>query len=139
MLIYKAKGNTTDKTMIICPGGGLVFSAFEKEDTRVAEKLSENGITAVVLKYRLTPHSNVSIPGKEKIILKYASDDALYAIAHLRKNSKNMVLILIRLDLWDFQQEECTMETAYRAEKKTYQNLCPYLPLDDCCRGSRGS
>ena len=47
----------------------------EKEGTRVAEKLSENGITAVVLKYRLTP-SNVSIPGKEKIILKYASDDA---------------------------------------------------------------
>ena len=55
ILIYKAKGeNTTDKTMIVCPGGGLVFSAFEKEGTRVAEKLSENGYkTAAIGKWHL--------------------------------------------------------------------------------------
>lgn len=29
--LYKAKGNSiTDKAMIICPGGGLFFSAYEK-------------------------------------------------------------------------------------------------------------
>ncbi len=131
MLIYKAKGeNTTDKTMIVCPGGGLVFSAFEKEGTRVAEKLSENGITAVVLKYRLTPHSNVSIPGKEKIILKYASDDALYAIAHLRKNSKKYGINPDKIGLMGFSAGGAvTMETAYRAEKKNLPNfIAPIYP-----------
>ena len=131
MLIYKAKGeNITDKTMIVCPGGGLVFSAFEKEGARVAEILSENGITAVVLKYRLTPHSNVSIPGKEKIILKYASDDALYTIRHLRKNSKKYGINPDKIGLMGFSAGGAvTMETAYRAEKKNLPNfIAPIYP-----------
>ena len=54
MYFYKAKGeNITDKVMIICPGGGLFFSAYEKEGTLLAEKLSNNGINAIVLKYTL--------------------------------------------------------------------------------------
>tara|TARA_B110000967_G_C18575205_1_gene406886 strand:+ start:164 stop:487 length:324 start_codon:yes stop_codon:yes gene_type:complete len=37
--IYRAKGNSiTDKAMIICPGGGLFFSAYEKEGVKLAKK-----------------------------------------------------------------------------------------------------
>jgi hypothetical protein len=36
--LYKAKGNSmTDKAMIICPGGGLFFSAYEKEGVKLAK------------------------------------------------------------------------------------------------------
>ena len=37
MDIYRAKGNSiTDKAMIICPGGGLFFSAYDKEGVNVS-------------------------------------------------------------------------------------------------------
>lgn len=38
--------------MIVCPGGGYGYVVMDKEGTEVAEWLSSNGITAVVLKYR---------------------------------------------------------------------------------------
>ena len=54
--LYKAKGDIkTNKAMIICPGGGLYFLAYEKEGTVLAKKLASKGITAVVLKYRTYP------------------------------------------------------------------------------------
>jgi len=56
MDIYRAKGNSiTDKAMIICPGGGLFFSAYDKEGVKLAKKLSLNGITSIVLNYRTYP------------------------------------------------------------------------------------
>ena len=48
MVLYRAKGDSkTDKAMIICPGGGLFYSAYEKEGIKLAEKLSLNGITSI--------------------------------------------------------------------------------------------
>ena len=35
--------------MIICPGGALLFSAYEKEGVKLAKKLALNGITAISL------------------------------------------------------------------------------------------
>ena len=46
MHLYKAKGDSiSDKAMIICPGGALLFSAYEKEGVKLAKKLALNGIT----------------------------------------------------------------------------------------------
>lgn len=39
--------------VIICPGGGYQYLAFDKEGTRVATRLATWGVTAFVLKYRL--------------------------------------------------------------------------------------
>jgi len=41
------------KAIVVCPGGGYVRTAFEKEGTRVAERLLRDSITVFVLKYRL--------------------------------------------------------------------------------------
>lgn len=41
------------KAIIVCPGGGYARTAFEKEGTRVAERLLRDSITVFVLKYRL--------------------------------------------------------------------------------------
>ncbi len=38
--------------MLVCPGGGYGYVVMDKEGTEIAEWLSSNGITAIVLKYR---------------------------------------------------------------------------------------
>lgn len=42
--------------MLVCPGGGYGYVVMDKEGTEIAEWLSINGITAIVLKYR-TPQN----------------------------------------------------------------------------------
>jgi acetyl esterase/lipase len=39
--------------MIVCPGGGYSYVSFDKEGTEIAAWLNANGITALVLKYRV--------------------------------------------------------------------------------------
>ncbi|WP_420602344.1 alpha/beta hydrolase [Flagellimonas sp.] len=53
LTVYKAKGENSGKAVIIIPGGGYGLVAMHHEGYDVAEKLSSQGITAAVLKYRL--------------------------------------------------------------------------------------
>ncbi|MGF7140654.1 alpha/beta hydrolase [Roseimarinus sediminis] len=55
LTIYRAKveDNVKVPAVIICPGGGYTNLSILKEGHRVAEYLAENGITGIVLKYRL--------------------------------------------------------------------------------------
>jgi acetyl esterase/lipase len=48
-------GTGTGTGVVIAPGGGLHFLAFENEGSRVAEQLAERGIAAFVLHYRTAP------------------------------------------------------------------------------------
>ncbi|KAA6324992.1 Acetylxylan esterase [termite gut metagenome] len=55
--IYPAdKTKNTGITVLICPGGGYVQLAMKHEGSDFAEWLAENGITGVVLKYRMPNH-----------------------------------------------------------------------------------
>lgn len=49
---YIAKNNTNGGCVIICPGGGYVQLAIDKEGKAPAEAFNENNITAFVLQYR---------------------------------------------------------------------------------------
>lgn len=53
LTVYKAKGNNLGKAVVIIPGGGYELVAMYHEGYDVAEKLSAQGITAAVLKYRI--------------------------------------------------------------------------------------
>src|SRR6476646_7789119 len=48
-----AKRNANGQAVIICPGGGYAYLAYNWEGTDVAKLLNAKGITAIVLKYRL--------------------------------------------------------------------------------------
>lgn len=79
--IYSPKNKTTDAAVIICPGGGYGILAYDHEGTEIAEWFNKNGMTAVVLKYRLPEREsfdNVSIRPLQ---------DAQTAIRYVRKNA----------------------------------------------------
>ena len=53
LTVYKAKGNNTGSSVVIIPGGGYAAVAIHHEGHDLAKVLSDQGITAAVLKYRL--------------------------------------------------------------------------------------
>ncbi|MDO5569870.1 MAG: alpha/beta hydrolase [Bacteroidales bacterium] len=75
--IFKAKGENTGAALLICPGGGYVYEAYTHEGTLIAQWLADNGITGIVLKYRL-PNGHKQIP----------LDDVEQAMRLIRKNSE---------------------------------------------------
>lgn len=55
--VYHAKGgNRSAAAVVICPGGGYRILADSHEGVDVAKWLSENGITGVILRYRMFPY-----------------------------------------------------------------------------------
>ncbi|MDE6860277.1 MAG: alpha/beta hydrolase [Duncaniella sp.] len=66
----------TGMAVVVCPGGGYTHLSMENEGKHVAEWLAANGITGIVLKYRL-PHGNHLIP----------ADDAREAIRYVRRHA----------------------------------------------------
>ena len=147
MYVYRAQGNSvTDKAMIICPGGGLFFSAYEKEGVKLAKKLSLNGITAIVLKYRTYPRKGSVIDwagslwnkpqmaiDSAKIILPYSSKDALTAIEVMRTKAKKYNIDSNKIGLMGFSAGGAvTMETAYTSTTKNQPNfIAPIYPWMD--------
>lgn len=105
------KSIATGTAVIVAPGGGFRYLAWEKEGTKVAEWLQQHGITAFVLKYRLCFMGNTDeefvtyyreylksfgkqISDKNKsnispdsLVRKMAHSDALQAIKYVRQNA----------------------------------------------------
>ncbi len=80
LYVFKAdESKKTDKTIVICPGGGYACLCMSYEGYEMAEWLSSQGITAAVLKYRM-PNGNKEVP----------LEDAVEAIRILKKNAKEL-------------------------------------------------
>lgn len=147
MDLFRAKGNfKTDKAMIICPGGGLFYSAYEKEGTKLAIKLALNGITAIVLKYRTYPRKGSVIKWSQtlwnkpeiaidsaKIILPFSSKDALNAIEAIRNEATKYGINPNEIGLMGFSAGGAvTMEAAYTATSINQPNfIAPIYPWMD--------
>ena len=153
MDLYKAQGNSiTDKTMIICPGGGLFFSAYEKEGVKLAKKLASNGITAIVMKYRTYPRKGSVIDwagtlwdkpqmaiDSAKIILPYSTKDALTAIELMREKAAKYNINPNKIGLMGFSAGGAvTMEAAYTSISKNQPNfIAPIYPWMDIVEGQK--
>jgi pectinesterase len=84
------------QAVIICPGGGYAYGSFSKEGTLVAEQLSQQGITAFVLKYRL-PDDSLQ-PDKSLAPLQ----DAQQAIRFVRASAATYKLDPSRIGIMGF-------------------------------------
>lgn len=58
---FPAANNNTGRAIVICPGGGYSHLSMTNEGHNWAEFFQGQGITAVVLKYRM-PHGNPQVP-----------------------------------------------------------------------------
>jgi acetyl esterase/lipase len=81
---YQAKAETARPAIIICPGGGYRYEAYEHEGEQVAKWLSDIGYQAFVLKYRL-PDENLF---SDATYIPLA--DARQAVALVRKMAKSL-------------------------------------------------
>lgn len=70
------KALSTQKAVVVCPGGGYAGLASMHEGTLVAQWLNKQGIAAFVLKYRM--------PNKQKTV---PLDDAWQAMRHVREHA----------------------------------------------------
>lgn len=96
--------NPNGTSVIVAPGGGLYALSITSEGTQVAEWLTEKGITAFVLKYRLVPTGDdgvkeitdegASNPMRifERVtpVMPYSIADGLSAISYVREHAKDL-------------------------------------------------
>lgn len=60
-IYFPAERENTGRAVVICPGGGYTHLSMTNEGTNWGEYFQNQGITAVVLKYRM-PHGNPGVP-----------------------------------------------------------------------------
>lgn len=77
-----AKGHSTGRAVVICPGGGYQGLAYDWEGTDIAKWFNSKGIAAFVLKYRLPISESVVIPNEAPL------QDAKRAIRTVRANAE---------------------------------------------------
>jgi acetyl esterase/lipase len=78
--------------VVVCPGGGYVHLALEKEGTDIAEWLNSIGIAAFVLKYRLGPRYHHPIE----------MWDGQRAMRYVRYHAKEYGIDPGRIGIWGF-------------------------------------
>ena len=54
--VYSAKENANGAAIVICPGGGYAIHATDHEGVQPAKYFNSIGVTAFVLRYRLSPY-----------------------------------------------------------------------------------
>ena len=90
--IFGASGPGAHTAVIVCPGGGYIHLAYEKEGTRIAEWLNLRGITAFVLTYRLAPRYHYPAP-----IL-----DGYRSVRWVRSHAQQFNIDPNRIGVWGF-------------------------------------
>jgi len=78
--------------IVVCPGGGYVHLAMQKEGTDIAEWLNSIGIAAFVLKYRLGPRYRHPIE----------MWDGQRAVRYVRYHAKDYGIDPDRIGIWGF-------------------------------------
>lgn len=88
--IYKAKKqNSNGMGIVVCPGGSYSFVSMNNEGNPVGKWLSDNGITAIVLNYRI-PNGNRALP----------IEDAREALRYMHRNAKNLNVNPYKIGIW---------------------------------------
>lgn len=84
------------RAVIICPGGGYAYLAYDKEGVRVAERLNRDSITAFVLKYRIPQTATNVDPSLAPLM------DAQQAIRYVRRRAGEFGVVPSRIGILGF-------------------------------------
>jgi acetyl esterase/lipase len=107
-------GKANGEAIVVCPGGGYGIVALDHEGTFVAKRLTELGITAFVLKYR--------IPDDQSMINKEIGplQDAQRAIQFARENARRYRIKSNRIGIMGFSAGGHLASTAGTHFTKSY-------------------
>jgi len=92
LYVYPAAGEGVHSAVIVLPGGGYSNLATEKEGGTEARWLSQHGVTAFVLIYRLGPRYGYPLP----------MQDGARAIRYVRSHATELGVSKDKIGLWGF-------------------------------------
>jgi acetyl esterase/lipase len=101
-LYLPAKEKRNGTSVVVCPGGGYGGLAMTHEGTEVADWLTERGVAAFVLEYRLGPRYRHPVP----------LQDAQRAVRLARHKAKELGLDPGRVGIWGFSAGGHLVSTA---------------------------
>lgn len=123
LTVYKA-ANPTGTAVIVCPGGGYSILAIEHEGTQVCDYLTSQGITAILLKYRV-PARDKTNPSKEPL------QDAQRAIGLVRHHAAEWGIKPDRIGILGFSAGgHLTVMASLHPNERTYTQD-PALDVED--------
>ena len=123
LTVYKA-ANPTGTAVIVCPGGGYSILAIEHEGTQVCDYLTSQGITAILLKYRV-PARDRANPSKEPLL------DAQRAIGLVRHHAAEWGIKPDRIGILGFSAGgHLTVMASLHPNERTYTQD-PALDVED--------
>jgi acetyl esterase/lipase len=117
---FPPRGNNTGTAVVICPGGGYWDLYWEGEGEQVASWLNSEGITAVILKYRVPRPPNV--PETEVPI--GPQMDAQRAVSTVRNRAAEWGINPKRIGIVGFSVGgHLALVTATNFAKRTYERI----------------
>ena len=123
LTIYRpAKEKDTGAAVVICPGGGYWNLFWQIEGEEVAEWLNSQGVTGIILKYRVPrrPDEPKGVPARRPL------QDSQRAVSLIRSKAKDWGIDPDRIGIIGFSAGgHLAIATATSFEKRTYE------PQDD--------
>ena len=109
MTVYRPK-DPNGAAVLVCPGGGYKILAYEHEGTDVCEFLTQHGVTAILLKYR--------VPSSQEVALQ----DAQRAIGMIHHHSEEWGIDPDRIGMLGFSAGgNLTVTTCLHSRERTYE------------------
>ena len=131
MTIYPPKGQTTRAAILVLPGGGYIALAMDLEGKEICDWITREGMTCIVLKYRVPQtwrHGHAGIEEAPKVQLPL--QDAQRAIALLRYRASSYGIDPQKIGVIGFSAGGHLAAAVSNAEN------CAYEPVDAADRES---
>ena len=122
MTIYPPKGRSTRAAMLVLPGGGYQAVAMDLEGTEICDWITKQGVTCIVLKYRVPQtwrHGEKHVEQAPKVQLPL--QDAQRAMGLLRAGAASYGIDPRKIGVIGFSAGGHLVAAVSNAEKRTYE------------------
>ena len=122
MTIYRPKGRNTGAAMLVLPGGGYQAVAMDLEGTEICDWITKQGVTCIVLKYRVPQawrHDRVEKAPRVQLPLQ----DAQRAIGLLRHRASSYGIDPRRIGVIGFSAGGHLAAAVSNAGRRTYRSV----------------
>jgi len=126
MTVFRAKGRDTGTTIVVFPGGGYRRLAIDLEGTEVCDWLTAQGITCVLLKYRVPgsgPYWNDECNCRRIPVQPFALQDAQRTMGLLRARAGELGINPSKIGVLGFSAGGHMVADISNHEKRSYRAI----------------